>query len=122
MLCYSQAMIYNLNDQKSYEQNGDSGGGSGGGETEQPKVGWDTLAWDPDERRVKEWREKSWGDFFSDNEANSPPRIKLNWQAKLTPLTVNKMIKSLPKLILHGKKVRKIIINAQLEQIPLQNH
>lgn len=83
VVAYSQAMIYNGNPQMA----------GSGGET-QPKVGWDTLNWEggakefdhPDDPRRSSvdnigelLKRESWVD------------VKLNWQAKLVPVTPTRL-------------------------------
>jgi hypothetical protein len=74
LVAYAQAMIYNANPQT----------GRSAGAHNQPVVGWDTLNWD---NVVPEF---SWD---QPREPDPPipdmaePRIRLNWQAKLTPTT-----------------------------------
>jgi hypothetical protein len=113
IVCYSQAMIYNANSQQTPATGG----------KDQPAVGWDTLAWDHDKQRVKEWEDpgyfaRMFGSFLPDKE----PKIKLNWQAKLTPVTVNKMLKTIPGAMVMDSDVRKVLMNAREAQLLLQNH
>lgn len=122
IVCYSQAMIYNANPQPA----------SANGGKNQPNVGWDTLAWDHKQQRVREWenpdgfrRMLNQFLFFSDdNPFRFPPepKIKLNWQAKLTPVTVNKTIKTAPAAMAMDSDVRKVLWNAREAQFLLQNH
>ncbi len=72
VMCMTQAMLYNANPQLA----GDSG------DWHQPRAGWDTLNWG---NLVPEY----WAD------SSDEPKIKLNWQAKLTPLTPGR-IQSVP--------------------------
>jgi hypothetical protein len=74
LVAYAQAMIYNANPQR----------GRSAGNKKQPVVGWDTLNWD---NVVPEF---SWDKPRAPDppiEAMPEPRIRLNWQAKLTPTT-----------------------------------
>jgi|GEM_PF-5516819 len=82
--CYAQAIFYNANKQQS----------SNGGET-QAKLGWDTLNWDP-ESTVPEWAgpatesNAKWPwEIFS--QAEQSVKVKLNWQAKLMPVTQSRL-------------------------------
>ena len=123
--CYSQAMIYNANTQDgpneppSFLQALFT-------DEQQPHVAWDTLAWDHDRRRVPEWEETPWpwqrvpdlAGFLTER----PPLIKLNWQAKLTPVTLHKMTKTLPVAAVKDEELRTIFGDAFLEHLPLQNH
>lgn len=90
MVCYSQAMIYNANPQPAA---GEADGGN-----KQPKVAWDTLAWDHDRHRVPEWRD--FGEYTMMHRIRdllpdmTAPKTKLNWQAKLSPVTAEKLTKT----------------------------
>ena len=90
MVSYSQAMIYNANPQPAA---GEADGGS-----KQPKVAWDTLAWDHEQHRVPEWKDHGKFAFMHDIMDMFPdftaPKVKLNWQAKLTPVTTEKLTKT----------------------------
>jgi hypothetical protein len=89
----AQGMIYNLN---ARNKNADSSG-----KDKQPTTGWDTLQWEPqnDTVRATEWNAQPFGltselapwKFFSSRNLSSgdPARVKLNWQAKLRPVTKN---------------------------------
>jgi hypothetical protein len=122
ILCYSQAMIYNANSQQTPATGGKN----------QPKVGWDTLAWDHDLQRVREWENPGGFQrmmnqflFFSDDNpigVQPEPKIKLNWQAKLTPVTVHKIATTAPAAMAIDGDVRKVLWNAREGQFLLQNH
>lgn len=82
-VAYAQAMVYNANPQ------------TGEGGTYQPLVGWDTLNWDPGEREYE-------FDGAQDVRFGGPqelirsfpwdgPKVKLNWQAKLVPVTSRRL-------------------------------
>jgi hypothetical protein len=112
MFCYSQAMLYNGNE----EQRPADSRGNG---QRQPNVGWDTLNWNSNE--AIEWK--------TSDDLDNPPRIKLNWQAKLTPVTLAKMTKTIPMAALMDGDIRRIMgggpveIGADLlKQLWLQNH
>jgi hypothetical protein len=70
VVTYAQAMIYNSNPQV----------GSGGGQL-QPEVGWDTLNWIS---KVPEQRDEGGKESY---EPSDEPRIRVNWHAKLVPVT-----------------------------------
>jgi hypothetical protein len=72
-VCYSQSMIYNANPQQAPANS------RGGGEP-QPQVGWDTLNWISGAI-----------EYPTNDDLDSDPRIKLNWQARLTPVTPLKL-------------------------------
>ena len=89
----AQAVFYNANEQKPAATTGSTA-------PTQAKVGWDTLNWDPT-TSAPEWGNKlanssaKWpwqifspapGDDFS-----SSAKVKLNWQAKLMPLTKSRL-------------------------------
>jgi hypothetical protein len=115
IVCYSQAMIYNANSQQTPAKGG----------KDQPAVGWDTLAWDHEKQRVKEWEDPGYFGRLMDSVSIFPdkePKIKLNWQAKLTPVTVNKLLKTSPAAMAYDSDVRKVLLNAREAQFMLQNH
>lgn len=66
----AQAMIYNANPQLGVTRG-----------RWQPVAGWDTLNW------ANEVPEYAWGTTYGKNEDVPQPRIHLNWQVKLTPMT-----------------------------------
>ncbi|GAB5402142.1 MAG: hypothetical protein Aurels2KO_03730 [Aureliella sp.] len=78
-------MLYNANSQTSI--------GSG---LSQPLLGWDTLNWDQSAMSLPEWGAPAsrtsvkwpW-ELFS--YSNSEPLVKLNWQAKLMPVTRSRL-------------------------------
>ena len=72
VVCFAQAMVYNANPQRRARRYRASS-------RYQPVAGWDTLNWDQDRNRVVEFKSTSY----------SPrrPHIKLNWQAKLVPVS-----------------------------------
>lgn len=84
IVAYSQAMVYNANPQQP---------GSGG--EHQPRVGWDTLNWEdaarefdhPDHPRGSGFV-PIWKAFLR---SDKPPKVKLNWQAKLVPVTSSRL-------------------------------
>jgi hypothetical protein len=72
IVCFAESLVYNANPQKlarQYRRNS----------VNQPIAGWDTLNWDQSHSRVVEYPSKSY--------APSSPKIKLNWQAKLVPVS-----------------------------------
>ena len=114
MACYSQAMVYNANPQP------ESGKADGG--NKQPEVAWDTLAWDHEEHRVPEW--KDYGEFALLHELRdllpdlTVPKTKLNWQAKLTPVTAEKITKTAIVAALYDSavgdgEISQILLNGQ---------
>ena len=78
MMSLAQGMIYNANPQDPARL-----GPNGVAGDWQPIVGWDTLNWDP-AVRVPELR----AGVQSSTTPISTPRIRLNWRAKLTPVTL----------------------------------
>jgi len=82
-VAYAQAMYYNANPQEP----GNSG-------ATQPRVGWDTLNWMPpvnvpEYGNVPTERGSLWPPWsiFERTKQSNTPQIKLNWQAKLVPVT-----------------------------------
>jgi hypothetical protein len=83
---FAQAIYYNGNEQVDVS--------AGAKSTNQPKIGWDTLNWDPT-INVPEWGAKvatsgakwPWEIFTSDKALSSSSKVHLNWQAKLMPVT-----------------------------------
>ena len=78
----TQSILYNANPQQPRT-----------GSTErQPTIGWDTLNWDTESAAVPEWgatasiQATRWPWQLMSG-LNSAPRVKLNWQPKLTPIT-----------------------------------
>jgi hypothetical protein len=83
---FSHAMVYNANEQSAGAAKSD----------QQPTVGWDTLNWDPELDAVPEWGATgatpsvSWPWELLRGIPNRA-KAKLNWQAKLIPLTQSKL-------------------------------
>ncbi len=81
---YAQAIFYNANDQQAIRTDG-----------VQQKLGWDTLNWDP-AVEIPEWaappttsnQKWPWEVFSSSAGA---VKVKLNWQAKLMPVTPTRL-------------------------------
>ncbi len=140
MLCYSQAMIYNANHQQP------PGGWAGRG-GRQAEVGWDTLNWlgansrVPNESIPEEWRvttqdfditgrppnTNGWQTGGRSHDMHKAPNVRLNWQAKLTPLTDEKMLKifasqALFEVATKDEEMEAILLNNREAQIFLQNH
>lgn len=87
---YAQAMYYNANPQ----QPGNTG-------ERQPRVGWDTLNWAPpvnvpEYGTIPTERGSLWPPWsmFERKPQNNTPAIKLNWQAKLVPVTRRRLTQS----------------------------
>lgn len=85
---FAQAIFYNANDQQPRAP---------GATSTQPVVGWDTLNWDPDEDTPEWGAEPSetspmwpWEIFKGARELGSA-KVKLNWQAKLMPVTEGRL-------------------------------
>jgi hypothetical protein len=89
----AQAMFYNANEQRP--------GNSGSKGTTQPVVGWNTLNWEnpgqvpeygapPSEDSGSDWL--PWSGF--QRGWKNPPAVKLNWQAKLVPVTRTRLTDS----------------------------
>ncbi len=87
----AQGMIYNLNARAKTV--------TSSGSNLQPTTGWDTLQWEPQSGTVRapEWNAQPSGpkgklapwEFFNKRSlsTNDGARVKLNWQAKLRPVT-----------------------------------
>jgi hypothetical protein len=82
MTTLAQTILYNANPQRPQV----------GTMSEQPVVGWDTLNWDTEIRRVPEWGAEAsiqatrWPWELLSGLQFAPP-VKLNWQPKLVPIT-----------------------------------
>lgn len=90
LVAYSQAVIYNANRQNI------SGWRDGG--TYQPELGWDTLNWRAPVASARAYEFLEGDDagmrimppaipFIMFTKASEHPEVRLNWQAKLTPVT-----------------------------------
>lgn len=95
MTTFAQAVLYNANDQVPP---------SGSAGQTQPNVGWDTLNWTPTVA-APEWgskpsvAEKKWPwEVFSAARDVAGMRVKLNWQAKLMPVTRSRLKESRTKV------------------------
>lgn len=81
----SQAIVYNANRQHQSQPN-----------SQQAWLGWDTLNWDPDDRAPIAWGANAeigsarWP-WELLRELPAAPKVKLNWQAKLVPVTERRM-------------------------------
>lgn len=114
---YAQAMYYNANPQ----QPGNSG-------DRQPKIGWDTLNWAPPvnvpeygtvpTERGSLW--PPWSMFQRKTQSNTP-EIKLNWQAKLVPVTRRRLSQSAAGTSYKGN-IREAIGKAILNTRQLDTH
>ena len=74
LTAYAQAMVYNANPQRDSSPNGF-----------QPQIGWDTLNWENAVREFPGLRPNDDSYPVPDNVAE--PRVRINWQAKLVPVS-----------------------------------
>ena len=87
---FAQAIFYNGNEQQPAP--------IGAKSSTQAKLGWDTLNWDP-ASNVPEWGKRlansnakwPWDIFKSDPAMSSSAKVRLNWQAKLMPVTKTRL-------------------------------
>jgi hypothetical protein len=102
IVCFAQSMIYNANHQqppgesslrpvrsstRRKDKHAQDGWKTKSRNEHQPVVGWDTLNWI--ENDILEWRMER---TYEDAETRfDDPKIQLNWQAKLTPVTRHKL-------------------------------
>ena len=92
MTTFAQAIFYNANEQKPAKIDAK--------EKTQAKLGWDTLNWDP-ASSPPEWGAKEsnsaakwpW-EIFTADVKTSTARVKLNWQAKLMPVTQTRLVEA----------------------------
>lgn len=101
IVCYAQAMVYNSNPQQRPAP-------SGAGGSSQPQVGWDTLGWTGN---AIEYPGKMSG----------RPRIKLNWQAKLTPITPEMLLRT-SQILLVDEHVYDTFWGSRESLLILNNH
>lgn len=91
MVAYGQAIVYNANPQDPAADGNALG-------TFQPTVGWDTLNWTSPTSAARAYEFPNGDDsgfditppgvpFVTFRKASEHPQMKLNWQAKLTPVT-----------------------------------
>jgi hypothetical protein len=114
---YAQAMYYNANPQLP----GNSG-------QRQPKIGWDTLNWQPpvdvpEYGTVPTERGSLWPpwEIFQRKAQSNTPAIKLNWQAKLVPVTQRRLGQSATGLGYHDN-IREGILKAVVNTKRLDTH
>ncbi|MEZ6086502.1 MAG: hypothetical protein R3C05_00395 [Pirellulaceae bacterium] len=112
IMCVSQSMVYNANMLRDLN------------DSEQPKVTWDTLGW---VGRVDEY-ESTWigtallaaiGDLF---QGFAQPKIRLNWQAKLTPVTERKLKNASTVIGRQNRDVRDVMRPFSDNAAKLMNH
>lgn len=108
MVCVSQTIFYNANRQVSKKRRRGDG-------KPQPKVGWDTLNWG-DDNRAPEWVQKG-----EHTEHTKHPNVVLNWQAKLTPITRNKLYGSMPAVALINRPIFNILMESH-NALEFTNH
>ena len=106
IVCFAQSMVYNANPQQKPKGPGPLGGN-------QPSVGWDTLNWTSNAKEFP-------SSMTKEIKLSSPPRIKLNWQAKLTPVTPQKFVR-VTLQALANEKTRNVLTTAR-EGLVLTNH
>ncbi|TWU03693.1 Tad domain-containing protein [Neorhodopirellula pilleata] len=100
-VCYAQSMVYNANPQQRPQR-------SGGGGSAQPTVGYDTLGWTA-------------GAIEYPGKSSARPQIKLNWQAKLTPITPEKLL-SKAQVLLTDASLRRSFWGGRESILILNNH
>lgn len=101
IVCYAQSMIYNANPQQRSAP-------SGGGGAPQPQAGWDTLGWVGNAIEYP-------------GNLSGRPKIKLNWQAKLTPVTPEKLLTK-SQVLLVDEHVRRAFWGSRESILILNNH
>jgi TolA-binding protein len=103
MTTFAQAIFYNSNEQQPLARGAKS--------STQAKLGWDTLNWDP-AATVPEWGAPAatsntakwpWDVFKSDRELARRAAVRLNWQAKLMPVTKNRLQQAIPAALPAGE-------------------
>ncbi|MEX2170660.1 MAG: hypothetical protein WD851_15195 [Pirellulales bacterium] len=101
-VCFSHSMVYNANPQQAPAKSGQGG-------DSQPTVGWDTLNWTANAI-----------EFPMNKDLDSSPKVVLNWQAKLIPVTTR------TKLVKAGLTALPTSMGAPLRRSPeiliLNNH
>ena len=102
IVCFSQSMVYNGNDQQAPAKNGKGG-------APQPTVGWDTLNWTG-----------GTVEYPYDRDLKSAPKINVNWQAKLTPVTSKKLALTGAMTVINPKVFDRLI--GVPEALYLTNH
>ena len=109
---FAQAVYYNGNGQKPAP--------TGAKSKAQAKIGWDTLNWDPSSA-TPEWGAEPfqssakwpWEIFDSNTTFVGTARVRLNWQAKLMPVTETRFDQA-AKASLVNPKMAKNLIKARL--------
>jgi len=123
VVCFAQSMVYNANE-KSMMTDGSGLTFGPFGKKRQPKVTWDTLNWTG---FVPEYK-KTWigtaalgaiGDIF---EGFGQPEIRLNWQAKLTPVSGRKLAKGTFTANLADADAAEVLNAAPISLQHLKNH
>lgn len=99
VVAFAHAMVYNANEKRALKR------------SQQPKVTWDTLNWNGP---VVEF----------DKKGGSPqtPKIKLNWQAKLTPVTKHKLTKTGIAAGIIDAEMREVLLGSREALLVLTNH
>jgi len=119
---YSQAIFYNGNRQNP--------GTWRAGNAFQPDIGWDTLNWQGSSSAAKAYEFRHGDDagtsfnplinlpFITFTKAKEHPRVKLNWQAKLTPVT--RLRQSSPTWLSMPSDMRSVMLKSSPTKIPLE--
>jgi len=103
MTTFAQAIFYNSNEQQPLARGAKS--------STQAKLGWDTLNWDP-AVTVPEWgappaisntAKWPWDIFKSDRALAQRAAVRLNWQAKLMPVTRSRLQQAIPAALPAGE-------------------
>lgn len=105
---FAQAIYYNSNEQKPEPVNSKS--------KTQAKVGWDTLNWDP-AANTPEWgappfkssAKWPWEIFDSDTTFLGTARARLNWQAKLMPVTESRFTQATKASLVNPKMTANMV-------------
>ena len=122
VVAYSQAIFYNGNRQSPNTWRA--------GSAFQPDVGWDTLNWQGSSSAAKAYEFRHGYDagtsfnplinlpFITFTKAKEHPKVKLNWQAKLTPVT--RLRESSPTWLLMPSDMRSVLMKSSPTKIPLE--
>ncbi len=108
MTTFAQAIYYNGNTQQQAPTDNPNVKS-----TIQPKVGWDTLNWDPI-ASPPEWGAPAsvsatakwpWDIFSQDAAFLGKAGAKLNWQAKLMPVTKSRLTPAIPAAVIESREM-----------------
>ena len=119
VITFAQGMLYNANPQLHDKHRRPS-------KYDQPRVGWDTLNWHPNKPKAIEYElaySGFWGIFLPWEWFAQAPNVRVNWQAKLTPVSGRQLMRAVAWTAAEERsdRLRKVLVGRAGAANPVRN-